>query len=196
MVRMGSPERFRRGAPPQTSSSGRVQNPTCRVTESRQPPFARDLPVRLVLSESECVAYRSHSKASLAPVDLTLEFVHGRSRWMQSPRGRDSADPVRAVAGIRGLPDHHVFVVERFAVHEVAVVGLEGRPGRNHAVVDLGVRLPANDPDIALWERPVGRLGGHAVVMAGDDLVGCAALRNRSRATGGGARRRVADRKS
>jgi hypothetical protein len=29
MVRMGSPVRFRRGAPPQTSSSGRVQHPAC-----------------------------------------------------------------------------------------------------------------------------------------------------------------------
>jgi hypothetical protein len=71
MVRMGSPVRFRRGAPPQNQQLRRVQHPTCRVTESRQPPFARELPVRLVLSESECVAHRVHSKAPLAPVDLT-----------------------------------------------------------------------------------------------------------------------------
>jgi hypothetical protein len=33
MVRMGSPVRFRRGAPPQTSSPGRVQHPACRMPE-------------------------------------------------------------------------------------------------------------------------------------------------------------------
>jgi hypothetical protein len=46
MVRMGSPVRFRRGAPPQTSSSGRVQPAACRMAESRQPPLARNLPAR------------------------------------------------------------------------------------------------------------------------------------------------------
>jgi hypothetical protein len=39
------------------------------------------------------------SKASLAPVDLTLELVYGRGRWMQSGPGLGSTDPVRAVAG-------------------------------------------------------------------------------------------------
>ena len=36
MVRMGSPVRFRRGAPPQTSSSGRIQSPACCMTGGLQ----------------------------------------------------------------------------------------------------------------------------------------------------------------
>jgi hypothetical protein len=48
MVRMGSPVRFRRGALPQTSSSGRVQHPACRLPESCWTPFARGLPARFV----------------------------------------------------------------------------------------------------------------------------------------------------
>ena len=46
MVRMGSPVRFRRRAPPQTSSSGRVQSPACCRAERLRPPLARDLPAR------------------------------------------------------------------------------------------------------------------------------------------------------
>jgi hypothetical protein len=49
--------------------------------------FARELPVRLVRFESGCVACRGHPKASLMPVGLTLEFVHGRSRSIQRAPG-------------------------------------------------------------------------------------------------------------
>jgi hypothetical protein len=48
MVRLGSPVRFRRGAPPQTSSSGRIRCPACRLPESGWTPFARGLPARFV----------------------------------------------------------------------------------------------------------------------------------------------------
>jgi hypothetical protein len=54
--------------------------PTCRAAKSRQPRLPESLPVRLVRSESGCVACQGHSKASLAPVDLTLEGRHGPSR--------------------------------------------------------------------------------------------------------------------
>jgi site-specific DNA recombinase len=55
-----------RGAPHQTSRPGRVQQPPCRAAKSRQPRLPESLPVRLVRSESGCVACRGHSKASLA----------------------------------------------------------------------------------------------------------------------------------
>src|SRR5918993_2437383 len=52
MVRMGSPVRFRRGAPPQTSRPGRVRARPVVRREGRQLPFARNLPVRFVRCES------------------------------------------------------------------------------------------------------------------------------------------------
>jgi hypothetical protein len=52
MVRMGSPVRFRRGAPPQSSSSGGVRPRSVLCLEGRQLPFARDLPVRFAHCES------------------------------------------------------------------------------------------------------------------------------------------------
>jgi hypothetical protein len=59
MVKMGSPVRFRRGAPHQISSSSRVQHLACRVVKRRQPRLPESL----------------------------LGFVHGRSRWMQRDPG-------------------------------------------------------------------------------------------------------------
>ena len=98
MVRMGSPVRFRRGAPPQTSSSGRVQRPTCRAAKSRGPRLPESLPVRMVCSGPECLACRGHSRESPAPVDLTLEVVTAAVAGGRVHRG-GSADPVRVVTG-------------------------------------------------------------------------------------------------
>ena len=52
MVRMGSPVRFRRGAPHQTTRSGGVRPRFVLCLEGRQLPFARDLPVRFAHCES------------------------------------------------------------------------------------------------------------------------------------------------
>ena len=92
MVRMGSPVRFRRGAPPQTSSSGRVRHPVCRIPESRCPPFGRDLPVRFVRSESVPAACRYHSPMSLAAGSRQDSRSSPNSagrlgRWSSSGRG-------------------------------------------------------------------------------------------------------------
>src|ERR687898_1186456 len=48
MVRMGSPVRFSRGAPPQHYRSGGFLSPACPMLRSRQPLFATDLAVRFV----------------------------------------------------------------------------------------------------------------------------------------------------
>src|SRR5215211_7063053 len=50
MVRMGSPVRFRRGAPHQNPSSGWIRCPARRLPDSRHPPFARDLPERKLVA--------------------------------------------------------------------------------------------------------------------------------------------------
>ena len=75
MVRMGSPVRFRRGAPPQTSSSGRVQ---------------------YSLSRGRCVAYRGlrRSWRQLMTVGSSRSAVAG----CRVPWGWGSADPVHALA--------------------------------------------------------------------------------------------------
>ena len=85
----GSPVRFRRGAPlkPQVRPGPALG---LLHTKSRQPHLPENLPVRLVRSESDARSesgvspVESFSKAYLAPVELTLLFVHGRSGWMQS----------------------------------------------------------------------------------------------------------------
>jgi hypothetical protein len=46
VVRMGSPVRFRRGAPHRNRRSGLVQHRACRRAERLRPPLARDLPAR------------------------------------------------------------------------------------------------------------------------------------------------------
>src|SRR5215211_159498 len=99
MVRMRSPVRFRRGST-QTSSSGRVLQPTCRAAKSRQPRLPESLPVRLARSESGCVACRGHSKASLAAVDLTLEVVTAAVAGGKVLRV--AARPIPYVPGTRG----------------------------------------------------------------------------------------------
>jgi AAA ATPase domain len=74
MVRMGSPVRFRRGAPHQHHSSGRVRCPACCVPEGRQPPFARDLPETTMSS-------RCSTKGDERPVDSmpSRRCAHGAS---------------------------------------------------------------------------------------------------------------------
>ena len=64
MVRMGSPVRFRRGAPHQTSSSSGVRARPVVGPKGRQLSFARDLPDRFVRCESVRATCRSHSEPS------------------------------------------------------------------------------------------------------------------------------------
>jgi len=74
---MGSPVRFRRGAPPQNSRSDRVRAEPVEGPESRQLPFARDLPVRFVRCDSERTGCRGHSEPSLAVIgDQAHDVTH------------------------------------------------------------------------------------------------------------------------
>src|SRR5512132_1649734 len=99
MVRMGSPVRFRRGAPPRNCRSGRVLYLVCRMPKSRHPPFARDLPVRFARYELVPAACRGHFEASLA-----VGPVRASGGLVSEPRdafGRTlgALEPVRLGAG-------------------------------------------------------------------------------------------------
>ena len=115
MVRMGSPVRFRRGAPPQTSSSGGVRARSLVCLEGRQPPSARDLPVRFAHCESVRAGTGARSPCPLSarlptPLDLADYALGDRSSnspdivpraapWAGCRRCRPPGRPSRASIG-------------------------------------------------------------------------------------------------
>src|ERR687892_120200 len=74
---------------------------------------------------------------------------------------------------VGAVPDDYVGAIDRLVVDEVADVGLIGRASCHDPAVDLGAPV-ADEPQVALREGPVGGGCCHAVVGAGNDLVGLA----------------------
>jgi hypothetical protein len=95
--RMGSPVRFRRGAPPQNGRSGKVLYPACRIPESCEPPFARELPVRFVRCASVRAACPCHSEATIAspPHGSRRKLSSTQCSCLGAPPGADGAGQVR-----------------------------------------------------------------------------------------------------
>ena len=108
MVRMGSPVRFRRGAPHQTSRSGGVWHAASSKLGGRQLSFARDLPVRFAHCES--VRAGSWDQATVPAGCSAASSTHSTLRTMRwgdrfgTPRRSSLGRRPGQVADDVGLP--------------------------------------------------------------------------------------------
>src|SRR5262245_29682465 len=68
------------------------------------------------------------------------------------------------------VPDHHILVVDWFAIDPVVEARFVGRPYGNHAIVNF-CPVVAENPNIATREIPIWGSRRHAVVRPGDHLI-------------------------
>jgi hypothetical protein len=80
------------------------------------------------------------------------------------------------VSEVSAIPDHHIRVLDRFAVNPTVEPSFAGWANSNHAIVNLRSAIPQN-PYIAFRKRPVRRGGCHSVVRARNDVVSFAGRR-------------------
>ena len=98
------------------------------------------------------------------------------AHWLQGRADDVSVVGARLVEIVREvprIPDDDILILDRLTVDPRPQVRRVGRADRDDTVVDLP-RVVAKEPDVAARERPVGRRGREAVVLARDDVVGLA----------------------